>query len=205
MAMRLPPLERRVDQAIGVDVEDGVDVLNLDREVVVENNRDDRDRQTKRGGNQRFGDPGRDDRETAGAHDRHRLERDQKADHGAEQPDEGGGCAGGGEHPDVALEFQTFLVAALVIEIDQMFTVERLRCGNQRVIYAFRRVRARLGCLKRLVELATAQLRNQGIRSPCGPGSDSPQCPEALKNDRQTYYGDEQQRVCRVVTLLYHR
>src|SRR5579885_1090001 len=49
MAMRLPPLERRVDQAIRVDMKDGVDVLNLDREIVVEDNRDDRDGESERG------------------------------------------------------------------------------------------------------------------------------------------------------------
>src|ERR1022692_2082676 len=51
-ATALPPLQRRVDQAIAVDLQKRVDVLNLDREVVVKNNRDDRNREPERGGNQ---------------------------------------------------------------------------------------------------------------------------------------------------------
>src|SRR5262249_38435391 len=62
-AMPLPPLERRVDQGIRVDMKDGVDVLNLDRKIFVKDTRDDRDRQSQRGRNQRFGDTGCDDRE----------------------------------------------------------------------------------------------------------------------------------------------
>src|SRR5579863_1132886 len=89
IATRLSPLQRGVDQAVIVDVLHRVDVLNFDREVVVENDRDDRDGESECGRNQRGRNTGRDDRETASAHDRHRLERDQDADDGAEQPDEG--------------------------------------------------------------------------------------------------------------------
>src|SRR5271169_2581855 len=60
IATRLSPLQCRVDQSIVVDVLHGVDVLNFDREVVVEDNRDDRDGESQRGGNQRRGNTGRD-------------------------------------------------------------------------------------------------------------------------------------------------
>src|SRR5579863_7225600 len=49
IATRLSPLQCGVDQAVVVDVLDGADVLNFDREIVVENNRDDRDGQSERG------------------------------------------------------------------------------------------------------------------------------------------------------------
>src|ERR1700691_1429965 len=75
IATRLSPLECGVDQAVIVDVLDGADVLHLDGEIIVENNRDDRDCKSERRGDQRFRNTGRDDRETAGAHDCHRLER----------------------------------------------------------------------------------------------------------------------------------
>src|SRR3984893_581007 len=52
-ATALPPLQRRVDQTIAVDLQKRVNVLNLHREVVEENNRDDRDRESERRGNQR--------------------------------------------------------------------------------------------------------------------------------------------------------
>src|SRR6185437_3212940 len=55
----LSPLQRRVD------------VVDLDREVIVENDREDRDRQSQRGRNQRRRDAGRHQREAAGAHHRH--------------------------------------------------------------------------------------------------------------------------------------
>src|ERR1700688_5012671 len=50
----LSPLQRGVDQASGIDMDGGVDVVDLDREVVVENDRDDRDCQSQRGRNQRI-------------------------------------------------------------------------------------------------------------------------------------------------------
>src|ERR1700735_4758899 len=113
IATCLSPLKCSVDQAVVVDVLDGADVLNLDREIVVENNRDDCDGESERGRNQCFRDTGRDDREAAGAHDCHRLERDENTNDRAEQSDERGRRACGREHPDVALELEAFLVAAL--------------------------------------------------------------------------------------------
>src|ERR1700691_3189708 len=53
------PLQRGVDETGGVDVDRSVDVVDLDREVVVENDRYDRDRQSQRGRNQRLRDAGR--------------------------------------------------------------------------------------------------------------------------------------------------
>src|SRR5271155_2167293 len=110
IATRLSPLECGVDQAIVVNVLDGADVLNLDREVVVENNRDDRDCESERGRDQRFRNTGGDDGEATGAHDCHRLERHKNTDDRAEQADERRRCAGGRKHPDVALELEAFLV-----------------------------------------------------------------------------------------------
>src|SRR5258708_34305040 len=127
IATRLSPLDWGVDQSLVVDLRHRADVLNLDREIVVEDNRDDRDRESKCGRDQRFRNTGCDDRETAGAHNGHRLERNQDSDDRAEQPDERGRGAGGREHPDVALEFEALLVAALVVELEQMIAIQRLR------------------------------------------------------------------------------
>src|SRR6202167_3387522 len=151
IATRLPPLECSVDQPVVVDVLDSADVLNLDREVVVENNRDDRDRESERSRNQRFRNTGRDDRETAGAHDCHGLERDQNTDHRAEQPDERGRRARGREYPDVTLELEAFLVASLVVELEQMIAVTRLGARNQRVKETFGSRPTRLGGLQSLL------------------------------------------------------
>src|ERR1700736_514531 len=52
-ATALPPLQGSVDQAIAIDLQKCVDVLNLDREVVEKDNRDNRDRESERRGNQR--------------------------------------------------------------------------------------------------------------------------------------------------------
>src|SRR5208282_4728986 len=133
IATRLSPLKCGVDQAVVVDVLDGADVLNLDREIVVENNRDDRDGESKRRGDQRFRNTGCDDRETAGAHNCHRLERHENTNHRAEQPDERRRRARRREHPDVALELEAFLVTPLVVELEQVIAVHRLRARNQRV------------------------------------------------------------------------
>src|SRR5277367_6501870 len=103
IATRLSPLECGVDQAVVVDVLDGADIFNLHREIVVENNRDDRDGESKRGRNQRFRNTGRDDRETAGTHDCHRLERHENTNDRAEQPDKRRRRARRRQHPDVAL------------------------------------------------------------------------------------------------------
>src|SRR6266849_5113591 len=100
----LPPRQSGVDEAGGVDVNRSVDVVDLDREVIVENDRDDRDRKSQRSRDQRLRNASRHYRETAGAHHRHRLEGHQDTDHGAEQSDERRRGARGREHPDVALE-----------------------------------------------------------------------------------------------------
>src|ERR1700684_1781845 len=49
-ATALRPLKRVFDQAIAVDLQKRIDVLNLDRELVEENNRDDCDCESERGG-----------------------------------------------------------------------------------------------------------------------------------------------------------
>src|SRR5271154_7430483 len=157
MPTSLFPLERSVDQAVVVDVLDGADVLNLDREIVVKNNGDDCDGESERGRNQRFRNTGRDDRETAGAHDCHRLERDEDTNDRAEQSDERGRRARGREHPDVALELEAFLVAALVVELEQMIAIHRLRAGDERMEDALGGGGARLRRLQRFVKLALAE------------------------------------------------
>src|ERR1700691_388621 len=131
IATGLFPLECSVDQAVVVDVLDGADVLDLDREIVVENNRDDRDRESERSRNQRFRNTGRDDRETAGAHDCHRLERHENTNDRAEQPDERRRRTSRREPSDVALDLAPFLVAALVVELDQMIAIHRLRARDE--------------------------------------------------------------------------
>ena len=87
-------------------------------------------------------------------HDRHRLKRDQDTDHGAEQSNERSGCTRSGEHPDVAVEFDGLLKAALLVELDQMIAIEGLCGRDQHMIDALGRIGAGLSGLQRLVELA---------------------------------------------------
>src|ERR1700683_37803 len=204
-ATALSPLQRGVDQAIAVDLQKRIDVLNLDREVVEENNRDDCDCESERGGDQRGRDTGGDDRESAGAHDRHRLEGNQDADHGAEQSDERCGSSCRRENPYVAVQLEGLLEASLFVELDQVIAIQRLRGGDQHVIDALRRVAARLGRLQSFVELALAKRSDQRIGELGRFGLDAGERPQAFENDRQDYHRDEQQGIRRVVTFLDHR
>src|SRR5271169_4400103 len=136
MAMRLPPLEGGIDQTLGVDAQDGVDVFNLDREIVVEDNGDNCDRESQGGGDERLGDARGDDRETAGAHDSHRLEGDQDADDSPEQSDERRRRARSREHPDVTLQLEGLLVAALVIVVHELLAIHGLRGRDDRMVHA---------------------------------------------------------------------
>src|ERR1035437_9247875 len=205
IATRLSPLECSVDQTVVVDVLDGADVLNLDREIVIEDNRDDRDAESKRRRNQGFRNTGCDDRETAGAHDCHRLERHEDTNDRAEQPNERRRCARGREHPDVALELEAFLVTALVVELEQMIPIHRLRTRNEGVIDALGGRGARLRGLQRFVELALPQLRNQHVGQLRRLGSDTPQRPYAFENYRQADDRNEEQGIRCIVALLNHR
>src|SRR5579872_987507 len=162
-ATGLSPLQRGVDQTIAVDLQKRIDVLNLDREIVEEDNRDDRDCKSECGGDQRGRNTGGDNRESAGSHNRHRLERNQDADHGAEQSDERGRCTRGRENPYVAVQLEGLLEAALFVELDQMIAIERLRGGDEHVINALGRIAARLGRLQRFVELTLAKRGDQRI------------------------------------------
>src|SRR5271168_3827867 len=49
MAIRDPALQRGVDQACGTDMDSGIDAINLLGKVVIEDDRDNRDRQPERG------------------------------------------------------------------------------------------------------------------------------------------------------------
>src|SRR6266478_343141 len=204
IATRLSPCDCGVDQALVVDVLHRADVLNLDRKIVVEDNRNDRDRESKCRRDQRFRNTGCDDRETAGAHDRHRLECDQDSDDGAEQPDERGGGAGGREHPDVALEFEAFLVATLVVELKQVIAIQGLRARDEGMVDALRGGAARLRRLQRFVELALAELRDQRVGQLRGPRCDTPERPHPFKNYREAHDRNEQQRIGCIVALLNH-
>src|SRR5208283_451994 len=106
-ATGLSPLKGRVDHAISVDLQKRVDVLDLHRKVVEENNRDDRDCESECGRDERLRNTGGDDRETAGTHDRHRLEGDQNSDHRSEQSDERRRRSRGRQHPDVTVELDS--------------------------------------------------------------------------------------------------
>src|SRR5262245_58824074 len=74
-AMAPPSGFERLDHACAADLERGVDALHPRLEVVVEDDRQDADRQPEGGRDQRLGDAARDDREAAGAGDRHGVER----------------------------------------------------------------------------------------------------------------------------------
>src|SRR5262249_37262747 len=121
-----------------------------------------------------------------------------------EQADKGGRGTGRGEHPDVALELDTFLVAALVVELEELITIKSLRGSDQGVIDTLGGVGARLGGLECFVELALTKLGNQRVRQFGGFGRYAPQLPYAFKNDRETNNGNEQQWVGGVVALLDH-
>src|SRR5579862_954248 len=204
-ATGLSPLQRSVDQAIAVDLQQRIDVLDLHREVVEEDNRDDRDREAERRRDQCFRNTGGDDRESAGAHDRHRLEGDQNTDHGAEQPDEGGRRAGGGENPYVAIELDGLLEAALLVELDQMIAIQRLRGCDQHVVDALGRIAAGLGLLQCFVELALPQGGYERVREFRGLALNAHQRPDSLENNREAYHRDEEQWIGCVVALLDHR
>src|SRR5580700_9196634 len=160
-ATALSPLQRCVDQTIAVDLQQRVDVLDLHREVVEEDNRDDRDCESERRGNQCFRNTGGDDRESAGAHNRHRLEGDQDSDHGAEQSDKRRRCSRGGENPYVAVELDGLLEAALLVQLDDVIAIEGLCRGDQHVIDALGRIGARLSRLQRLIELTLPKSRHE--------------------------------------------
>src|SRR6185369_3308293 len=75
---------RRFDEAAEPDTKLGIEVADLDLEVVEEQQCEDRDQKPERGCDQRFGDAGGHDCETAGAHHGHLVERLDDADHRAE-------------------------------------------------------------------------------------------------------------------------
>src|SRR5512146_2810558 len=200
----LSPLQRGVDETGGVDVDGGVDIVDLHREVVVENDRDDRDRQSQCGRNQRLRNARRHHRETAGAHHRHRLERGQNADHGAEQPDERSRGARRCEHPDVTLELDQLGEAPLLVEFLQPRAIEVLGARDERMEDAVGGGMAGLGALQGLVELALAPRTYQRVGGLGGAGPDAAQSPQALEDNRQANDRDEDQRVRSVVALLDH-
>src|SRR6188508_2466879 len=76
-----------------LDLEALVDV----GEVVVAHHRGDGDEESHGGGHQRLGDTGRHRRDAARAGGRHTLEGPDDPQHGAEESDEGGGGADGGQ------------------------------------------------------------------------------------------------------------
>src|ERR1700730_8457386 len=116
IAISLLPRDGGVDQTGGADMDRGVDALDALREIVVENDGDNRDGQAERSRNQRLGDSCRDDREAAGPHYRHRLERGEDADHRAEKADEGRGGTRCRKHPNRAPQLHQFGEAALLID-----------------------------------------------------------------------------------------
>src|SRR5258706_8498756 len=83
-----PPGLERLDHARAADLQRGVDALHARLEVVVEDDRDDADREPQRGGDERLRDAAGDDAEAAGAGDGHRVEGTDDAHHGAEEADE---------------------------------------------------------------------------------------------------------------------
>src|SRR5262249_31941820 len=84
-----PPCHRDgLEQSCAPDPEGGVDALHAVLEVVVEDERDDADREPERGRDERLGDPARNDAEAAGPRDRHAVERADDADHRPEEADE---------------------------------------------------------------------------------------------------------------------
>src|ERR1700734_1202218 len=87
IAIRVLSLNRSVDQPRRADMDSGVDPLHFLREIVVENDRDNRDPEPQRGRDERFRDPRGDYRKAAGPHHRHRLECRQDTHHRPEQPD----------------------------------------------------------------------------------------------------------------------
>src|SRR6185503_13499712 len=80
------------------------EALDVVRIAVVRDHRGDRGEQADGGGDQRFGDAGRDLRERRLLHVRQAAERVHDAPHGAEQPDVRADRAGGGEEREVELE-----------------------------------------------------------------------------------------------------
>src|SRR5580700_9209923 len=95
MAISLLSLNSRVDQACRTDMDRGVDSLHLLREIVVENDRDNRDRQAQRGRDERLRDTRRDHGKPAGTHHRHRLKRRENTDDGSEESDKRRRCPRG--------------------------------------------------------------------------------------------------------------
>src|SRR5262249_10229754 len=97
-----PPRRRhRLEEPRAADAERAVDALHAALAVVVEDERDDPDREAERGRDERLGDAARDDAEAAGAGEGHAVERAHDADDGPEQPDERGGGADRAEDPEV--------------------------------------------------------------------------------------------------------
>src|SRR5262245_11042434 len=78
--------------------------LELSREVVEHPGGGNRHAETERGGHERFRDTGRHRADTAGAGQRHAVERVDDADHGAEQADEGGDGGDRRQRADALLE-----------------------------------------------------------------------------------------------------
>src|SRR5229473_170069 len=54
-AIALPSFKRRINQMVGADMHNGVEIVDSDREVVIEDDRNDRDREPQRSGNQCLG------------------------------------------------------------------------------------------------------------------------------------------------------
>jgi hypothetical protein len=116
-----------------------------------------------------------------------------------------GADAQGGKHPDIALEFEQFLEARLLIELHQLVAILGPRRRDHGIEDPFERTLAGLGLLERLVELALAQWLNQRRRGARGPGAQPAQGPQPFKDDRDTQDRDGDKRVSRVVPLLNHR
>src|SRR5262245_51520617 len=100
-AMHPPAGVQRFQHAAAADPQGGVDPLHARLEVVEAHHRDDADRQTESGGDERLRDAAGDDGEAARARQRDGVERADDAQHGAEQPDERRRGADRTEDPEV--------------------------------------------------------------------------------------------------------